>query len=730
LDSHNISTASNEALQNGAHGASTNGNGRCPSPDHDQCSHGAGRAEKRRNERDNDGPNPDYIEAYQLFEAWCDERGIAPTDRSIFGESLTRKQTAKLTDYAVPSIRIYYYDLGGRRIDFDRLRFLEVSTKDKPIKVAPTFRYWQQSGTAPRAYFPKVDGINWNDIGADTGVKLSIAEGEAKAWALTRAGRPCIGIAGVWMSESLRNGQFLLSELKCINWRGRKVEIVFDADIREKPGVQGACAAVMRELLNRGVKPSSVLLPGPEKGVDDFLKAHGVEEYDRLEREEFALAEPLFRLNSEIALLYNPHSIIVKETGELIATHQARERFANQEVVVVARNGQPQRKPLFSEWLRWRMRHDFKKTDYLPGRTRDLGDTWNSWKDWGADAAEGDTSLWDQLMDHLFGADEEGLMARTYFEQWCAFPIRNPGEKMHVAAVLVSYTQGSGKSLTFNLVGSVYGNNFAEIGPEQLVSTFNEYLVGKQFVLGDEVTNREDIRKQIDAFKRMISRRTVEINSKNLRQYMITDCVNWGLTSNYMDSIYVDDEDRRFFIWKVRGGRLPQQLKDDLVAWWKSGQSAAALRWYFEHIDLAGFDPTERAPDTSAKAEAKQRNKSALELSIDEMLATQRGEATANPSWRGASPTCSRSARYKSTWTCRGTARAPSQTTLLNLAVRPCPLQRSRGAQPYCLPSATQTGGRLRRTRSGWRNTAGGGNSDDVLLHLPLNYHLLIPLLT
>lgn len=632
MTTHSNHSTDSEQAQNGT----AKGNGRCSSQEHDQGSHDAGRSEKRRDARDNDSPSPEYLEAYQLFEAWCEERGIAPRDRSIFGESLTRKQTAKLTDYAVPSIRIYYYDLGGRRIDFDRLRFLEVSTKDKPIKGAPTFRYWQQLGTAPRAYFPKVDGINWNDI-ADSGVKLSIAEGESKGFALTRAGRPCIGIAGVWMSESLRNGQFLLPELARINWRGRKAEIVFDADIREKPGVQAACASLMRELLNCGAKPSSVLLPGPEKGADDFLKTHTVEEYDGLKREDFVLAEPLFELSNMIGSIHKPLGIVTRTgpgIGELHTIHEEREWYSNRRVLYPDRSGKIKISPLFDVWLHWPLRRCFERMAYIPGEPRELGDVWNTWPGWGAEAVEGDVKPWTQFMTHIFGTGEEGLRARQYFEQWCAYPIQHPGKRGNVAAVLVSHDQGSGKSLVFQILGSVYGDaNYSEIGTEELKGAFNEFLVNKQFVLGDELTNRENLRVGTELLKRVVSRKRVEINQKYQRQYADVNRVNWGLTSNYADAVYVNDADRRFFVWEVVGGKLPTELRKKLVEWWESGRAAGVLRWHLEQVDLTGFDPFEPAMKTSAKIKAEEANKSELELALDEILGTKNGEGTAAREW-------------------------------------------------------------------------------------------------
>jgi hypothetical protein len=615
LDSNYCSTEDNAAeAVNGFARAEVNDNGRCFEAEHNRCDdHGADRARKRRDGRDNDSPSEEYIEAHQLFEAKCKEWGIPPEDRSRFGESLTRTQTARLTGWAVPSAKIYFHDLGGRRIEFFQLRFLIVSAPEKPINGAPAFRYWHTSGAEPQPYFPNMLGVDWNAIAANTSIKISVTEGSAKSWVLTKAGHPCIAISGVWMFESRRNGQFFLKELECICWRGRDVEIVFDADIREKSGVQAACAALMREFLDRGAKPFSVLLPGPEKGIDDYLKVHTIEDYDKLEREPFALTRPLYELNEQIALLRKPHAVIDLGTGEFFPVGEARDWFKNNQVVVLDRNGKPRSKAAFDVWLEWRLRKDFEGTDYLPGKSREVGRKWNSWPGWPAEAVEGDVLLWDQLMIHVFGTDEEGLNARRYFEQWCAYPIQHPGVKLFVAPVFISETQGTGKSLTFNVLGSVYGKNFAEIGPEQLKNSFNQYLVGKQLVLGDEITNRKNLRIESDIFKRMITRETVEINSKNLRQYVITDCINWALTSNHLDAVFLDDRDRRFFVWMVRGGELPEELRKQLVTWWKSGHSAGALRWYFEHLDVSGFDPAARAPITSAKESAIAAGMSDLE---------------------------------------------------------------------------------------------------------------------
>ncbi len=314
--------------------------------------------------------------------------------------------------------------------------------------------------------------------------------------------------------------------------------------------------------------------------------------------------------------------------------HEAREWYANQKVMFATRGGKPKCIPLFDAWMQWPMRNDFLRLEYAPGKQRELKGAWNTWPGWGAEAIEGDTTPWEELLEHIFGTGGEGLWARRYFEQWCAYPIQNPGARMNVATVFTSHAQGSGKSLVFQILGSVYGDaNYSEIGTEELKGTFNQFLVNKQFILGDELTNRENLRVGTELLKRMVTRRRIEVNLKYMRQYAAVNRVNWGLTSNYRDAIYINDADRRFFVWEVVGGELPTKLRDRLVAWWESGQAAGPLRFRLEHSNPEGFHSSAPAPRTAAKADAEAANKTALEQSIDAMLATDAGEGTANPSW-------------------------------------------------------------------------------------------------
>jgi uncharacterized protein DUF3854 len=119
------------------------------------------------------------------------------------------------------------------------------------------------------------------EVRSGTG-ELWITEGIKKADSLTSRGLATIGLIGVWNWQ--RNGEFL----PCwdhVRLDGRRVYIVFDSDVMVKEGVQVALDRLVAALEARGAEILVVYLPGPEKGVDDYLVAgHSIAELKMLAR--------------------------------------------------------------------------------------------------------------------------------------------------------------------------------------------------------------------------------------------------------------------------------------------------------------------------------------------------------------------------------------------------------------------------------------------------------------
>ena len=173
--------------------------------------------------------------------------------------------------------RLPYFDLDGSRNDFWRDRFIgNPLPKDKKGKPQ---RYTQEKEKAPRAYFPPIGNIDWQQVAGDPKADLLITEGEKKSAAACKAGFPTVGLGGVWNWVS--KGGSLISDLTSIKWKERRVYIVYDSDAESNKTVRQAENQLQGELTDRGAHVSIVRLPaGPKDkrwGLDDYLLAQGAE---------------------------------------------------------------------------------------------------------------------------------------------------------------------------------------------------------------------------------------------------------------------------------------------------------------------------------------------------------------------------------------------------------------------------------------------------------------------
>jgi putative DNA primase/helicase len=119
---------------------------------------------------------------------------------------------------------------------------------------------------------------------------IYVIEGIKKADCGASRGLLTVGLSGVWNwgKKRKRGGAKygrpgLLGDWGVIPLEGRTVYICFDADYREKQNVALAMLRLAERLTERGAHVYIMELPGPEKGLDDYVVAGG--DLERLERE-------------------------------------------------------------------------------------------------------------------------------------------------------------------------------------------------------------------------------------------------------------------------------------------------------------------------------------------------------------------------------------------------------------------------------------------------------------
>ncbi len=195
-------------------------------------------------------------------------------------------------------------------------------TCDKDGKPKQERKYLGPPKGANRLYIPP--GVTPEQLN-DVSIPIVIVEGEKKALALWRLAwhgtdRPRfipIAIAGVWSWRGTigkangPNGERVdvkgpVPDLNRIPWNGRKVFIVFDANIHTNESVKWARKGIARELATRHAAVDFVALPADcgVNGVDDLLAKWGPERVLEL----FANAVPAARLQVNQTTRYQTRS--------------------------------------------------------------------------------------------------------------------------------------------------------------------------------------------------------------------------------------------------------------------------------------------------------------------------------------------------------------------------------------------------------------------------------------
>lgn len=392
-----------------------------------------------------------------------------------------------------------------------------------------------------------------------------ITEGEIKAASASAHGIPCAALGGVWSFGSKRAGVELDPALARIAAGGRPVVIAFDSDAATKPGVAAAQTALALRLSEAGAAVRVDRLPqaspDDKTGLDDLIVARGAEAAQAAidAAEEFEGERALHRLNDGHVLVRNPVCIYARGAGSMLSEAQFRLLARNQTVTRLDRQGRPARVDAGTAWLEWPRRLEARAMVYEPGEPEFTADgALNVWPGWGCESVEGDVRPWRELLDHLFVGAEPGL--RDWFERWCAYPVQRPGAKIFSAPVLVSSAKGVGKSLVAELLAEVYGVRTAErrgtcafITPKELGSSFSEWLLGTSLVVCEEMSG-DDYRSRralMDKLKDLITGATTQINEKNVPRFVIANRANLMFLTNHLDSLRVEDGDRRFFVHLV-----------------------------------------------------------------------------------------------------------------------------------------------------------------------------------
>ena len=525
--------------------------------------------------------------------------GLNLADLRKMKVQVVTEQEAQLilnSPFATHGYVLPYFGINGSQSTSIRIRFLE-ELRNESNKIV---KYSQPKNTPPQLYFPP--NIKWSLLLKNNKEPLVFTEGEKKAFKACKEGIPTISLPGVWSFKSKKQERFLLEEFDHIKLKDRDVYICFDNDVHTNADVLKAMRTFAKELNNKGANVYNKVLPfNPYRkiGLDDYLLEHSPDHFWSLPEKEFSELTELQNMNDRVVYIKSLAKFFITDSNILVGAATLKDSVMSN---VLMMGDEGKKVPVINQWLQWENRMEHQRLTYKPGQPRVTTENeLNMWKGWGCEPEKGNVKLFLNAVNQIFNNDKELV---TWFMDWVAYPIQNPGAKMLSAVLLQSISQGTGKSTIGLCIGAMYGENYKLIDDEQLHQTFNEWAVNKQFVLGDEISGK-DKRHEADKLKNLVTRPQVTINRKYQPTYSIPDCINYIFTSNHPDPLSIEPDDRRFFVHNIKPDNFITQEQGEALEHFHKGTGNKHLLHYFayDYVISENFNHKARPLMTSDKSE-------------------------------------------------------------------------------------------------------------------------------
>jgi hypothetical protein len=215
---------------------------------------------------------------------------------------------------------------------------------------------------------------------------------------------------------------------------------------------------------------------------------------------------------------------------------------------------------------------------------------------------KGDAQIFLDFMEHVFPNEVE----RSVVMRWCATLIAKPERRMLYGLMLISETQGVGKTtLGESILAPLVGWDNVSVPDEQQVteSNFNPWVARKRLVLIHEIYAGES-KKAYQKLKSIITDKVVCVNTKFLPEYNLPNWAHIFASSNSKQALRMAAEDRRWFIPEVTEKKKPKEYWIDFHAWLAGDGLSIIYQWAIDYVEKNGaVGPGDDAPSSSAKDE-------------------------------------------------------------------------------------------------------------------------------
>lgn len=205
------------------------------------------------------------------------------------------------------------------------------------------------------------------------------------------------------------------------------------------------------------------------------------------------------------------------------------------------------------------------------------------------------------LLNHVFG--EQIALGTRYMQALYLYP-----KKALPILVLVSRERQTGKTTFINWLNAIFGNNMANINPEDLTSQFNGAYANSNIIAVEETLIEKSV--TVEKLKALATGKFISVNNKFVNPYKVPFFGKIILASNNEDKFAkIEDEEIRFFVRKLEAPKhANHNIEEDMI------REIPAFLNYLETLppidwskDRSGFTPQELQNDSllNVKKESK-----------------------------------------------------------------------------------------------------------------------------
>tara|TARA_R100001369_G_scaffold8823_1_gene21247 strand:- start:1811 stop:4030 length:2220 start_codon:yes stop_codon:yes gene_type:complete len=223
----------------------------------------------------------------------------------------------------------------------------------------------------------------------------------------------------------------------------------------------------------------------------------------------------------------------------------------------------------------------------------------NSYEPCQLESEQGDTQLWDQLLNHYFN---DQMKYKEHFLDWLAFQIQNPGVKIRHALILVSTQYQVGKGSMWRAIKQIFGShNAKEIDVGQALDKSKGFLTNSQLVLIDEMQSAgkfDEKMKLLNDLKRIITEDHISTRALYIDYKIVKSCTNYLLFTNHTDALSLPNNEVRYWVYLSERSRMGDKFYEAYHSWIDGG-GAKAILYELKNRDISdSFNPKGIAPDT------------------------------------------------------------------------------------------------------------------------------------